>query len=233
MTCNECNHGFIEFSFDIFGCLLLRSPANFPDKNYPSCLRILLESFQMIDKGGAHDGVPPNTNTCGLAKTSPGQLIHHFISQGTTPRNHCHITGSVNGAWHNSDFGLLRRDNSRAIGANKDRVFTFQKPGHFDHIQYGNPLGNTHNDLETRRHCINYCITRKGWWDKDTGRIYPFLLHSLLDSIENRHALNLLATFTGCNPRSYCCSVVKHLFCMKGTFTTSNTLYNHPGIFIH
>ena len=140
---------------------------------------------------------------------------------------------------HDSHLALPGRDDTRAIGTDKNIILALAVPVDVDHIPHRDPLGNTYDYLNTFIDGFDNCIGRKGGRHKNQRCIGASLARGLGHGIEHRNAVCCLPSFSGsdsCDDRSAAAgeflAILLTLPGMKTTFTACDSLNENTRLLI-
>lgn len=110
---------------------------------------VFQEDGETVDKVGTVERVTTDTNAQGLTETDLGGLVDSFVGQGTGTRNDTNLATLVDVAGHDTNFALLRSNDTRAVGADKARLVLGHKSLlHADHVMLRDTFSDGNNERD-------------------------------------------------------------------------------------
>jgi hypothetical protein len=105
----------------VFGGSLFGVSADLADQNDNVGFVVLLEHTKGFDVIKALDRIAADAETRRLAESSLRKLVNDLICQGSAARNQADPSGRTDFPGNDSEVGLLRRDQARAIRTHQNR----------------------------------------------------------------------------------------------------------------
>ncbi len=157
--------------------------------------------------------------------------------QRTALRDHTHVTGRHNRARNDANFGLTRRNQTRAVWPQQTRVLGIKVVACRNHVQHGNVLRQANDQLNAGVGRFINSVYRKASWYENHGRIGTRGFNRLLDAIEDWHfglvRFKPLAALARRHARHHIGAVGDHLLGVERAFSAGNTLYNESCVFVY
>ncbi|QBM89238.1 hypothetical protein METSCH_D03020 [Metschnikowia aff. pulcherrima] len=166
--------------------LLLGSTTNLTNQNDTLSLLVVQEQRQSIDEVGAGEWVSAHTNDQRLAQANLRGLSHGLVGQSTRSRNDTDLTSLVDVRGHDTDLTLVRRNQTRAVGAHQSGFqLRLQDLCNAHHVMLWDTLSDGHGE---RNLGLDGLLNRLGgnrWRDENTSRAGASLLHRVFHAGEN------------------------------------------------
>ena len=147
--------GFGDMRLNIFRRFFFTRSADFAHHHDGFGRRVVLKHFQAINKIQTFDWVATDADAGALAQIQTRGLMYRFIGQGAGARHDADFAGLMDEAGHDADFAFAGGDDAGAIRADEFRAISLQSRFDFQHVQYRNTLGDTHDDFDARIRCLH------------------------------------------------------------------------------
>ena len=127
---------------DSLRSIFLSLSSDFSNHNDSLSLWILHEPRQHIYKVCPWEGVSANSYHSALPEPDFSSLMYRLVSQSSAPTYNPDFPSFVYVAGHDSNFALIRLDNSGAVGTNQSGLLLLvQDVLHSDHVLLGYSIG--------------------------------------------------------------------------------------------
>src|SRR5690554_3915833 len=194
---------------------------------------VVLEKFERVDEVHAVDRVTTDTDAGALPDTQRGELTDSLVGQRAGAADHADFALEVNMTGHDADLALAQADDAGAVRTEQAHVLIFEITHHRDHVLNGHALGDRHDKLHAGVGRFHDRVSREGGRHVNDRGVALGLGDRFGDRIENRRAVNLLATLAGGHATNDVGAVRDHLLGMKATDRTGDPLHDQPGGFVY
>ena len=230
---NKANHRLPNVFFDVGCCTLFRVTADFANHHNGVRIGVFVQKTDRIRMIGTNDGIAADPDTGRLANPQLRELAHSFVSQSAGARNDTDVAFQMDVPWHDADLALTRRDDPGAVRANQARSLRLQIRPDFHHVDLRNAFGDADNQGDPGVGRFHDAVRRKGWRNKDHGRIRAGFFHGLGHGVEHRAIQMGAAALAGGNTTHNIGAISNRLRRVERAFAARETLHQQASIFIN
>src|SRR5690606_17012649 len=133
---------------DILGRFLLIRTTDLTDHDDGTGIRVGFKTLKHVDKACPDDRVTPDADARRLADSSLSQLVDHFVGKRAAARHDSDRTGFKDDSRQDTDEGLTRRDEPRAVGPDQYGALRTRVSGHGHHFMDRDPFGNADDEFD-------------------------------------------------------------------------------------
>ncbi len=232
--CDEGGNGFFGHVFpDPFRGFFFGGAADLADEEDGECVGVCLKEFQDVDEVHVLDGVAADADGGCLSDAGVRELERRLIGEGAGARDEPDMSGLCDAGRGDAEFCLIRRQESRAVGAEEAGLFALHVAAHLDHVEDGDVLGDADDQRELCVDGFHDGVGGKTRGDVDDGGVRAGCLNGISDGVVDGDALDDLSRLPRGDARDDLRAGIEHLPRMEEGGFARDALHDGFGIFIN
>ena len=198
-TGDEADHRFVfHVGLNPGTGIFLGVAADLTDHDHGLGFRISGEGLEAVDEVGAVDRVTADANDRGLAEADTAQLVDGLVGERPGAGNNTPgAAGGMHRSRHDADLTLAGGDDTRAVGADEAGRLGGEVVLDLHHVQHRNTLGDADNQLNPGVGGFHDGVGGKRRRYQNHRGVAAGFVAGVLDRVEDRHVVHLLAALTG------------------------------------